>query len=65
MVQTAGDRAGERVLTLRCAYCGDGFAPTRRHQKFCKPSCRTRYFKRRQPSLPLGADDVLCKFPFE
>ena len=39
------DRTGERVRTRRCAHCGGDFTPVRRHQKFCRPSCRVAHFK--------------------
>ena len=67
MVTTMGDRRAERVLTLRCGYCGDPFTPSRRHQRFCRPSCRVAHFKGRgeQRRLPLEEADALARVPFE
>lgn len=51
--ERADDRAGERVLTLRCAYCREPFTPVRRHQRYDRPACRVAAFKagglRRRP----------------
>ena len=43
-----GVRLGERVLTRSCCYCREEFEPVRRHQVFCRRSCRLAHFKRRE-----------------
>ena len=44
------DDGRERVLARTCARCAATFEPSRRHQVFCRPSCRMAAFKtKREP----------------
>jgi hypothetical protein len=67
MVKRTADRPGERVRTLRCAHCGEDYTPLRRHQRFCRPSCRLAAFRAPcgQRRLPLDDPDDLFRVPFE
>jgi len=51
-----GDRPAERVLTRSCNWCGLPFEQIRRHQRYCRPSCRRAAFSQR-PARPLFDDD--------
>lgn len=58
------ERFAERVLTLPCAHCGDAFTAHRRHQRFCRSSCRIAQFKQtRRQSPAMSDDDALCRWP--
>ena len=50
--------APQRVVVSRCEHCGDTFEPVRRHQLFCKPSCRWEAFKAKREIMPRQADPI-------
>jgi hypothetical protein len=59
--------AAQRVVTRSCRHCRADFAPVRRHQAFCRPSCRWESFKARRQAALLFEDawDALARVPFE
>ena len=61
----ASERPAERVLVAICGQCGEGFSPTRPHQKFCRPSCRMAYFKAKAERQAVDTDADLFRVPFE
>jgi hypothetical protein len=49
--EVASDASRDASTGLPCAACGQTFQPVRKHQRFCRPSCRKTTFRTTQLEL--------------